>query len=91
MKKIIIILVICGIIWFIHSINPTIEDHMDLIDPELSYESAVWDDLEYKDYFVASFTGSRKKGSMVTFGLCKYVKLVDEEWLAKQRPTKQEE
>jgi len=84
MKKYIIILILGGLVWYVHYINPTLEDHMDAIDPEISYDAAFWDDLEYKDYSLVSFTNSRKKIAMVSFGLCKYVKVVDEEWAEQQ-------
>ncbi len=84
MKKYIIIAILCGIVWYIHYINPTFEDHMDFIDAETSYDAAMWEDLDYKDYALVSFTNSRKKISMVSFGLCNYVKVVDEDWAEKQ-------
>ncbi len=90
MKKYIIIIILGGLIWYVHSINPIFEDHMDLIDPDTSYESVIWDDLQYKDYSLFSATSSRKKLSMVSFGLCKYVKVVDEEWAAQQDRRKDE-
>ncbi len=80
MKKYIIIAILCGIVWYVHYINPAFEDHMDIIGPETSYDSPIWDDLVYKDYAIASFTNSRRKISMVSFGICKYVKVVDEDW-----------
>lgn len=84
MKNLIIILVLVGALFVLKYINPTFEDHQSSISTEIQLNSPLWDNLEYKDYFVASFTSDIKKGSMVSLGFCKYIKVVDDEWGAEQ-------
>ena len=52
------------------------------IAAETEVDAEVWDELIYKDYFLASFTKSTK-GAMVSYGLFNSVKVVDEEWIEK--------
>ena len=84
MKSIIIIVVAAGFLFLVNYINPKFDDHKSAISTEIKLDSPVWENLEYKDFFVASFTSNVSKGSMVSFGLCKFVKVVDTEWAAQQ-------
>ena len=79
MKKFIVIAILVGLVWFIHYLNPSFDNHKAAISPETALDSEFWDDLQYKDYYLVSFTNN-DKGTMVSFGLCKYVNVVDEEW-----------
>ncbi len=85
MKNIIIIVVIAGILFLFNYINPKFDDHKQAISTEIKLDSPVWENLNYKDFFVASFTSNAEKGSMVSFGLCTYVKVVDTEWIITQQ------
>ena len=84
MKSIIIILIAAGFLFLLNHINPKFDDHKFTISTEIKLDSPVWENLKYKDFFVASFTSNASKGSMVSFGLCKYVKVVDTEWITQQ-------
>ena len=84
MKYILIILVAAGFLFLLNYINPKFDDHKTAISTEIKLDSPVWENLEYKDFFVASFTSSASKGSMVSFGLCQFVKVVDNEWILQQ-------
>ncbi|MDF1580678.1 MAG: hypothetical protein P1P74_07830 [Desulfuromonadales bacterium] len=79
-KRFLIFAAFVGSIWFVHSINPTFDDHMDRIQPEGMTQQINWDDLIYTDLYFLSFTKSYQKQSMVSFGLCRYVNVVDDEW-----------
>jgi hypothetical protein len=79
MQKVILALVIAGLVWFMHDINPDFDAHKEMILPDAPLESEIWDELEYKDYFLISFTRA-DRGTMVSAGLCNYIKVVDEEW-----------
>ena len=81
MKNIIILIILVGFVFLINYINPKFDDHKYAISTELDLDNPVWENLEYKDFFVASFTSNVDKGSMVSFGLCKFVKVVDEEFV----------
>ena len=84
MKGIIGIVVFAGLLYFINYINPKFDDHKDAISTEIAFDSPVWENLEYKDFFVASATSNATKGSMVSFGLLKFVKVVDTDWINQQ-------
>jgi hypothetical protein len=79
------ILILAGVIWFVHTINPGFNDHKRAIAPDTLSSSEMWHNLAYKDYFVLSFTNGLPKESMVSFGLCGFVRIVDEEWAAKNK------
>ena len=84
MKYIVIIVVLAGFLFLLNYINPKFDDHKSAISAEIELDSPVWGNLEYKDFFVASFTSNVSKGSMVSFGLCRFVKVVDDEWILQQ-------
>jgi hypothetical protein len=84
MKGVVIILLLAGFVYLLHYINPTFEEHKAAISTQIAADSPLWDKLNYKDYVVVSFTSGTEKSSMVTFGLCKFVKLVDKEWAEKK-------
>ncbi len=84
MKYIVIIVVMAGFLFLLNYINPKFDDHKSAISTEIEFDSPVWENLEYKDFFVASFTSNASKGSMVSFGLCQFVKVVDDEWILQQ-------
>ena len=84
MKSIVILVVAAGFLFLLNYINPKFDDHKSAISTEIKLDNPVWENLKYKDFFVASFTSNASKGSMVSFGLCKYVKVVDTEWSTSQ-------
>jgi hypothetical protein len=84
MKNTAIIILAIGFLFLLNHINPEFDDHKSAISTEIKLDSPVWKNLTYKDFVVASFTTSASKGSMVSFGLCKYVKVVDDEWVLQQ-------
>lgn len=84
MKNILIIVILAAFVFCLHYINPKIDDHKSAIASEMKLDNQVWKNLKYKDFFVASTTSSASKGSMVSFGFCKYVKVVDTDWFARQ-------
>jgi len=84
MKYIVIIVVVAGFLFLLNYINPKFDEHKSAISAEIKLDSPVWENLEYKDFFVASFTSNASKGSMVSFGLCRFVKVVDDEWILQQ-------
>lgn len=84
MKNIIIIIAVIGFIFFLNYINPEFDDHKSEISSGIKLDSPVWENLIYKDFAVVSFTSNASNGSMVSFGLCKYVKVVDDEWISQQ-------
>jgi len=79
LKKLIAVVIVIGLFWGLHYINPSFDDHKSAISPDSSFENELWDELVYKDYYIISFTNSAK-GTMVSFGLTKYVNVVDKEW-----------
>jgi len=81
MNKFIAVVIVAGIVFGINYVNPTLGDHKSAISPTFAVESKNWDDLEYKDYYVASFTNSVDKKTMVSFGFLKYVNVVDKKWV----------
>jgi intracellular septation protein A len=84
MKNIIIIAVLAGALLILNYINPTLEDHKSSISSEINLDNPVWDNLEYKSFFVASSTSNKKNSSMVSLGFCKYIKVVNTEWIDQQ-------
>lgn len=84
MKNIIIVVVAAAFLFLLNFINPKFDDHKSLISTETKLDSPVWENLEYKDFFVASTTSNAQKGSMVSFGFCKFVKVIDLKWFAQQ-------
>jgi len=84
MKNIIIIIVGAAILFLINFINPKFDDHKSFISTETKLDSPLWKNLEYKDFFVASTTSNAEKGSMVSVGFCKFVKVVDLKWFTQQ-------
>ena len=84
MKFIVVIVLAAGLLFLLNYINPTFDDHKSAISAEIKLDSPVWGNLKYKDFFVASFTSNDSKGSMVSFGLCRFVKVVDDEWVSQQ-------
>ena len=82
MGKYIFGVIVIAIVAGLHFINPSFEEHKLALATELATDAPVWDGLNYKDYFLVSFTSDIEMGgSMVSYGLCKYVKVVDEEWV----------
>ncbi len=82
MSKYIFVVIVIAIVGGLHFINPTFEEHKLALSSELATDDPIWDGLNYKDYFLVSFMSDVEMGgSMVTYGLCKYVKVVDEEWV----------
>ena len=83
LKRFLIFVSFCGAIWFVHSTNPIFDDHMDMIQPEEMTQQINWDDLVYTDLLFLSFTKSASMNTLVSFGLCRYVNVVDDEWAQK--------
>ena len=81
MKKILIAIIIIAAIWFLHRENPTFNEHKTAISKGGRVAEARWDDLEFKNYLLLSFTQSHSRRSMVSFGICTYVRVLDDEWL----------
>jgi len=84
MRNIIIIIAVIGLLFLLNYINPKFDDHKSAISTEIKLDSPVWENLIYKNFALASFTSNASKGSMVSFGFCKYVKVVDDEWVSQQ-------
>jgi len=80
MGKIFAIIIVVGLVLVVNFLNPKFEDHKFAISSEISVESENWEDLEYKDYFVVSFTKSFQKKTMVSFGFLNYIQVVNDEW-----------
>ena len=86
MDKIIYLFIIIAIAAGLSYLNPRFEDHKLALSPDIEIDAPVWDGLQFKDYFVVSFTSDTAiGGSMVSYGLCNYVKVVDEEWVTNRR------
>lgn len=84
MKNIFVIVILAALVFFMTYINPKFDDHKSAIASETKLDSPVWENLKYKNIFVASATSNANKGSMVSIGFCKYVKVVDTEWFTEQ-------
>lgn len=84
MRNIIIIIAVIGLLFFLNHINPKFDDHKSAISTEIKLDSPVWENLIYKNFAIASFTSNAGNGSLVSFGLCKFVKVVDYEWVSQQ-------
>lgn len=82
-KRLLIFLAFAGGVWFVQSINPTFDDHADMIQPESMVQQVDWDNLIYSDLFFLSLTKSAKTQTLVSFGFCNYVNVVDDEWAQK--------
>ena len=88
MRKKFIILVIIGFIFFLYRSNPDFENHIAKISSDLLENSSISEEvdekiregLEYKNYSICSATQSKEKGTMVSVGILRRVKVVNDKW-----------
>ena len=88
MKNKLIILAIIGLVFFLYRSNPSFEDHIEKIGSDLPENSSISEEVEekirgkltYKDYSIISATQSRERGTMVSVGIMRKVKVVNETW-----------
>jgi hypothetical protein len=88
MKNKLILLVIFGCIFLLYRTNPDFDNHVSKIGSVLLETSDVTEEpdeqlregLEYKDYTICSATQNKKRGTMVSIGIFRTVKVVDTQW-----------
>jgi hypothetical protein len=100
-KKIIIIAILVAPFVFAYKTKPTLDDHKTKIyqlagsteDPLKGEQLALpeWDGVEFVDWVFITGTRNKEKQSLISFGLCKYVKVVDTDWGPKALGFKKEE
>ena len=89
MKKILLI-VLFGALWWVHTNRPTLRDHQEKIyllanGPESGFDDAElslpqWDKLEFKDWFLLTATQDKDKFAIVSVGIPRYVRIIDTDW-----------
>ena len=91
MKNKLILLVIFGCIFLLYRTNPGLDDHVSKIGSVLLETSDITEEadeqlkegLDYKDYTICSATQNKKRGTMVSIGIFRSVKVVDKQWAVK--------
>ncbi len=89
MRNKIIILIIIGLIVFLYRSKPSFDDHINRISSDLLENSDITEEpneeiregLNYKDYYICSATQNKSKGTMVTVGIMKKIKVVNKDWV----------
>ncbi len=92
MKKLLFLLLIAPFV-FAYYKKPLLNEHKAKIyTVAVQAESAVdddvlarpeWDNLEFRDWTIATATQDKEKHSMVSFGIATWVKIVDTDWAPK--------
>jgi hypothetical protein len=89
-KRLLIIAILIAPFVYAYREKPLLDDHKVRIyqlagnseEPlkDAQLELPAWDGLEYVDWMVITGTRDKEKQSLVSFGIVKYIKVVDTDW-----------
>lgn len=88
MKKIVILILFAALTAYLHRLNPGFEDHINqIISDSVSADATdglaekIITKLDYKDFYIFSFTQTKDKLEFKSIGAMRNVYVLDKKWM----------